>query len=143
MRSLSIARSTANCRASTLKNCCGSLPERQAFYATSLMCWTATSSMSPIHERFSPASSPWAPTWGCGRWRRGISQAALQTTARNYLRIETLHPAIDAICNAIAALSVFQEYDISDRRHSSSDGQPIERQIQTINARYSNKYFGL
>ena len=46
------------------------LPERQAFYATSLMCWTATSSMSPIHERFSPASSPWAPTWGCGRWRR-------------------------------------------------------------------------
>ena len=42
------------------------------------------------------------------------------------LRIETLHPAIDAICNAIAALSVFQEYDISDRRHSSSDGQRIE-----------------
>ena len=56
----------------------------------------------------------------------GISQAALQTTARNYLRIETLHPAIDAICNAIAALSVFQEYDISGRRHSSSDGQRIE-----------------
>jgi TnpA family transposase len=73
----------------------------------------------------------------------GISQAALQTTARNYLRIETLHPAIDTICNAIAALSVFQEYDISDRRHSSSDGQRIETQIPTINARYSNKYFGL
>jgi Domain of unknown function (DUF4158)/Tn3 transposase DDE domain len=55
----------------------------------------------------------------------GISHASLQTTARNYLRIETLHPAIDAICNAIAALSLFQEYDIGERRHSSSDGQRI------------------
>jgi len=73
----------------------------------------------------------------------GISHAALQTTARNYLRIETLHPAIDAICNAIAALSLFQEYDIGDQRHSSSDGQRIETQVTTINARYSSKYFGL
>jgi Tn3 transposase DDE domain len=73
----------------------------------------------------------------------GLSHAALQTTARNYLRPETLHPASDAICNAIAPLSVFQEYDIDDRRHSSSDGQRIETQIPTINARYSSKYFGL
>jgi TnpA family transposase len=73
----------------------------------------------------------------------GISHAALQTAARNYLRIETLHPAIDAICNAIVALSLFQEYDIGDQRHSSSDGQRIETQIPTINARYSSKYFGL
>jgi hypothetical protein len=58
-------------------------------------------------------------------------------------RTETLHPASDAICNATAALSVFQEYDIDDQRHSSSDGQRIETQIPTINARYSSKYFGL
>src|SRR4029077_19959892 len=63
----------------------------------------------------------------------GISQAALQTTARNYLRIETLHPAIDAICNAIAALSVFQEYDISDRRNS----------IATVNALNFYRFGGL
>jgi hypothetical protein len=73
----------------------------------------------------------------------GLSHAALRTTARNYLRTETLHPASDAICNATAALSVFQEYDIDDQRHSSSDGQRIETQIPTINARYSSKYFGL
>jgi hypothetical protein len=61
-----------------------------------------------------------------------ISHAALHTTARNYLRIETMHSASDAICNAIAALPVFQEYDIGDLRHSSSDGQRIETQIPTI-----------
>jgi hypothetical protein len=73
----------------------------------------------------------------------GLSHAALQTTARNYLRTETLHPSSDAICNKIAALSVFQEYDIDDWQHSSSDGQRIETQIPTMNARYSSKYFGL
>jgi TnpA family transposase len=72
-----------------------------------------------------------------------LSHAELQTTARNYLRLETLHAANDTVCNRIAALSVFQEYDISEQRHSSSDGQRIETQIPTINARYSSKYFGL
>jgi hypothetical protein len=69
-RSLLIARSTGNCPESTLKDCCGSLLQRQAFCANSLMYWTATSSMSPIRESFSPASSQWVPTWGCGRWRK-------------------------------------------------------------------------
>jgi TnpA family transposase len=73
----------------------------------------------------------------------GLIHSALQTTARNYLRTETLHPASDAICNAIAALPLFQEYNVEGRRHSSSDGQRIETQIPTINARYSSKYFGL
>jgi TnpA family transposase len=73
----------------------------------------------------------------------GFSHAELQTAARNYLRRETLHAANDTICNAIAALPVFQEYNIDDHRHSSSDGQRIETQIPTINARYSSKYFGL
>jgi TnpA family transposase len=73
----------------------------------------------------------------------GLSHNALQTTARNYLRTETLHPACDAICNAIAALPLFQEYNAEERRYSSNDGQRIETQIPTINARYSSKYFGL
>ncbi len=73
----------------------------------------------------------------------GLSHAELQSAARNYLRMESLHSANDAICNAISALPVFQEYDIGDQRHSSSDGQRIETQIPTINARYSSKYFGL
>ena len=73
----------------------------------------------------------------------GLSHAELQTTARNYLRKETLHLVNDTICNAISELPVFQEYDIGDQRHSSSDGQRIETQIPTVNARYSSKYFGL
>ncbi len=44
---------------------------------------------------------------------------------------------------SIAALPVFHQYDIQDEMHSSSDGQRIETQIHTINARHSTKYFGL
>src|SRR5262245_21428610 len=43
----------------------------------------------------------------------------------------------------MAALPVFHLYDIQDTLHSSSDGQRIETQIDTINARHSPKYFGL
>jgi len=38
---------------------------------------------------------------------------------------------------------MFDQYDIGDLKHSSSDGQRIETQIHTINARHSSKYFGL
>ena len=56
---------------------------------------------------------------------------------------ETLHAANDGIANATAALSVFEQYDIDEHKHSSSDGQRIETQIPTINARHSSKYFAL
>jgi TnpA family transposase len=73
----------------------------------------------------------------------GLSYSSLMTTARNYLRVETLHAANDAISNAIAKLPAFHLYDIRDEIHSSSDGQRIETQIDTFNARHSPKYFGL
>lgn len=73
----------------------------------------------------------------------GLSFTSLLTTGRNFLRQETLHSANDAITNATAALPAFHLYDIRDEIHSSSDGQRIERQIDTINARHSPKYFGL
>lgn len=73
----------------------------------------------------------------------GLSHASLMTTARNYLRLETLRAANDVIGNATAALPVFHLYDIQDEIHSSSDGQRIETQIDTLNARHSSKYFGL
>lgn len=38
---------------------------------------------------------------------------------------------------------MFQQYDIDEQKHSSSDGQRIETQINTINTRYGSKYFGL
>jgi len=40
-------------------------------------------------------------------------------------------------------LPAFHHYDIYDELHSSSDGQRFETQINTINARYSRKYFTL
>jgi TnpA family transposase len=47
------------------------------------------------------------------------------------------------ISNALAGLPMFQHYDIQEAIHSSSDGQRIETQIDTINARFCSKYFGL
>lgn len=73
----------------------------------------------------------------------GLSYASLLTAARNYLRPETLHAANDAISNATASLPAFRLFDIRDEIHSSSDGQRFETQIDTFNARYSPKYFGL
>lgn len=82
-----------------------------------------------------------------GLWKMsevsGQSHASLMTTARNFLRLETLHAANDAISNAIAKLPAFNLYDIRNEMHSSSDGQRMETQIDTINARHSPKYFGL
>jgi TnpA family transposase len=65
------------------------------------------------------------------------------TTARNFLRAETLHTANDAASNATAELAMFDQYDIDGIKHSSSDGQRIETQVPTINARHGSKYFGL
>lgn len=59
------------------------------------------------------------------------------------MRPETLKAANDAISNAIAKLPVFHLYNIREELHSSSDGQRIETKIDTFNARYSPKYFGL
>ncbi len=82
-----------------------------------------------------------------GLWKMaevsGLSYPSLLTTARNFLRAETLHAANDLIANPTAALSMFGQYDIDDLKHSSSDGQHIETQIPTINARHSSKFFGL
>ena len=72
----------------------------------------------------------------------GIGHPALITTARSYLRLETLHAANDAISNATAALSAFKLFNIREELHSSSDGQRFETQINTFNSRYSPKYFG-
>jgi TnpA family transposase len=82
-----------------------------------------------------------------GLWKMaevsGLGHASLLTTARNYLRLETLHAANDVISNEIAKLPVFNLYNIQDTLHSSSDGQRMETQINTVNARFSPKYFGL
>jgi TnpA family transposase len=73
----------------------------------------------------------------------GLGFSQLQTSSRNYLRLETLRAANDAVSNATALLPAFKLYNIQNKLHSSSDGQRFETQINTFNSRYSPKYFGL
>jgi hypothetical protein len=73
----------------------------------------------------------------------GRSPAALMTTARNALRLATLHAVHAMLRNAIATLPAFHRYAIRDSMHSSSDGQRMATQMEPIKARYSPKYCGL
>ncbi len=69
---------------------------------------------------------------------------ALLSAANNFLRLETLKNGSDIISNSMAQLPIFKYFNIEEGIvHSSSDGQKFETQINTINARYSPKYFGL
>lgn len=68
----------------------------------------------------------------------------LVSTTNNYLRVETLRAANDQVVNATAQLPMYEHFHIQpDTLHSSSDGQKYESQFETINSRYSSKYFGL
>ncbi len=72
-----------------------------------------------------------------------INSQKLRTASDNFIRPETLSAANDLITNAIAEFPIFQNYNINNTVHSSSDGQKFETKFQTVNARYSPKYFGL
>ncbi len=87
----------------------------------------------------------WATNMGLGRMGdiSDIPFATLASTSDNFLRPETLKAANACISNAIAALTMFRQYNIADMIHSSSDGQKFETALPTFNARYSPKYFGL
>ena len=68
----------------------------------------------------------------------------LSNTSNSFIRLETLKTANDKISNAMARLPIFKYYNIKEETiHSSSDGQKFETQFDTINSRYSPKYFGL
>lgn len=87
--------------------------------------------------------------WGTnhGLHRMGeISDIAPSTLVRvsgNYVRLETLQAANTIIVNALAASPLFREHHIDGVVHSSSDGQKFEVDRDTVNARYSPKYFGM
>ena len=73
-----------------------------------------------------------------------ISYNELSHTANSFIRPDTLKAANDKISNAMARLPIFKYYNIQEGIiHSSSDGQKFETQFETINSRYSSKYFGL
>ncbi len=87
----------------------------------------------------------WGTNMGLGRMGSisDIPYHTLALASENYLRLETLQAANDRVCNAIAAMPLFQQYDLGGHVHSSSDGQKFESQRPTITARHSPKYFGL
>ena len=72
-----------------------------------------------------------------------VGYHTLATTSDNFIRLETLREANDMISNGTSELPIFRHYDLGGVLHSSSDGQKFETGINTINARYSPKYFGL
>ena len=76
--------------------------------------------------------------------RSDISYNALNRTYQNFIRYETLKKANQLIVDATSKLFMFTHYNIApDTIHSSSDGQKFASRFDTINARYSPKYFGL
>ena len=87
----------------------------------------------------------WGTNMGLGRMAdvSDIDYQTLVSASENFIRLETLTEANDRVSNAIAALPIFASYDLGNAIHSSSDGQKFETRINTINARYSPKYFGL
>jgi TnpA family transposase len=113
------------------------------------------SAFTHVLDRFVKHDPIWNEILACliafgtnmGLWKMAevsdLSYSSLRTTARNYIRLETLRAANDFISNALARLPMFEHYDIQETIHSSSDGQRIETQVDTINARFSSKYFGL
>lgn len=63
---------------------------------------------------------------------------------KNFMRLETLRDANDAITNAIADLPIFKYWNIHDDYiHGSVDGQKFETRLNSFIARYSSKYFGV
>ncbi len=87
----------------------------------------------------------WGTNIGLGKMGSisDLSAESLRIASDNFIRPETLQAANDAVSNAIAQFPLFRYYDIGEVIHSSSDGQKFETKFQTINARYSPKYFGL
>ncbi len=73
-----------------------------------------------------------------------INYSELSSATSNFIRAETLKSANDLVSNRITSLPIFEHYNIkNDIIHSSSDGQKFETQFNTINSRFSPKYFGL
>lgn len=76
--------------------------------------------------------------------RSDLGYYDLSGCVHHFLREETLQKANQLIVDCTAALPMFSIYHLQqDTVHSSSDGQKYETRFETVNARYSPKYFGL
>ena len=67
----------------------------------------------------------WGTNMGIGKMSKISDQTtdALQTASDNFMRPETLHEANRRIVDEISKFDLFHQYNISEKVHSSSDGQ--------------------
>lgn len=76
--------------------------------------------------------------------RSDMEYNRLKRTTDNFIRPQTLRRANKIIVDITSELPIFSHYNIAQNRlHSSSDGQKFSTRFDTVNARYSPKYFGL
>lgn len=76
--------------------------------------------------------------------RSNVDYFDLDSTNRNFLRLETLHNALDKVNNCIANLDIYKKWDVQpDLLMGAVDGQKYETRLHTLQSRYSQKYFGL
>lgn len=76
---------------------------------------------------------------------RGLySWKQLKDTALTRFRPETLQKANELVINKTAKMPIFEHFNVDEMGaiHSSSDGQKFSVSVNTITARYSQKYFG-
>lgn len=87
----------------------------------------------------------WGSNMGLGKMAdiSDLNYHDLRAVSDNFIRPETLAKANDVLSNALAAMPLFQAFNLGDKVHSSSDGQRFESQFDTYNARHSSRYFGL
>jgi|GEM_PF-1497420 len=71
-----------------------------------------------------------------------LNKSSLLTAEANYIRVDTLIPAIDNINNATAQLPIYKKWHIGSALHGSLDGLKLETYLRNIFARPSSKYFG-
>lgn len=89
------------------------------------------------------ANGTWQGTYNMAS-RSNLDFGTLQRVEKNHIRIETLKAACDVVSQAIEKLSHFhQRNNCSYGYHGSIDGSKHVTKRETIQARYSKKYFGL
>lgn len=67
----------------------------------------------------------------------------LRSTQEDFMRVDTLRAANDAVCNLIHALPIFKLWNlIDDKTLADADGQKMPTRESTIQSRFSSKYLG-
>lgn len=72
-----------------------------------------------------------------------LSHNLLRSTQEDFIRIETLCAANDAVGNLIHSLPIFKLWNLmDDKLLADSDGQKLPTSESTLQSRYSKKYLG-